>query len=324
MSIGRCSMAETITIRPLVDGDIQPVLDLLRAALGEPPLLRRTPELFAWKHLQNPFGRSLALVAEVDGRLAGLRTFVRWELLTPAGSTLRCVRPVDTATHPDFRRRGIFRRLTEEALELAMAEDVDLVFNTPNEKSRAGYLTMGWIEVGKVGVLVRPSLGMLTRRQAGGDPWEPQAFLDRPHALVSLSIDDRRPRGLRTPRTEAYLRWRFASHPTARYFRVDGDDSVAVVRPNLRRGKRELILSDVFGRRPAAAVRAAARRSRAHYLGAWFSPGSPERRATLRSGLLPVPGIAPLTLVARPLKDLDVDVTSMESWDLAISDLELL
>jgi hypothetical protein len=34
--------------------------------------------------------------------------------------------------------------------------------------------------------------------------------------------------------------------------------------------------------------------------------------------------VSALTLMARPLRDLDIDVTSMASWDLAISDLELL
>ncbi|MGH8947482.1 MAG: GNAT family N-acetyltransferase, partial [Acidimicrobiia bacterium] len=82
-------MADTITTRQLDDADVLPVLDLLRAALGEPPLLRRTPELFAWKHFDNPFGRSLAVVAETDNRIVGLRAFMRWVLVTPDGSTLR-------------------------------------------------------------------------------------------------------------------------------------------------------------------------------------------------------------------------------------------
>jgi hypothetical protein len=99
---------------------------------------------------------------------------------------------------------------------------------------------------------------------------------------------------------------------------------VAVVRPNVRGGRRELVLADVFGARPAGAIRRAARRSRSAYLAAWFSAGTPERRAALRSGLVPVPGLNPLTLMARPLHDLDVDVFDMSNWDLAVSDLELL
>lgn len=316
-------MSDTITTRVLDDGDVDSVLDLLRAALGEPPLLKRTRELFAWKHFDNPFGRSVAILAEAGDRIVGLRALMRWDLTTTTGSTIRCVRAVDTATHPEFHRRGIFRRLTEEALEIAVAQDIDLVFNTPNEKSGAGYASMGWNEVGPVGVMVRPSLRLLTDRSTGS-PDEASRFIEEPAPAWPLSILDRRPLGLRTPRTDAYLRWRFASHPTARYFRVGKDDSVAVVRPNIRNRRRELIVADVFGSRPAAALRRTARRSRSGYLAAWFSAGSPERRAALRSGLLLVPGLTPLTLMARALRDLDVDVFAMGAWDLAISDLELL
>ena len=130
--------------------------------------------------------------------------------------------------------------------------------------------------------------------------------------------------GLRTPRTEAYLKWRYASHPTARYFRIDAKDSVAVVRPNTRNGNPELIVVDVYGPHPSAPLRRAARSTKAAYTAAWFSPGAPERSAALRAGLLPVPRLKALTLMARPLKDLPYDVSSMENWDLTISDLELL
>jgi hypothetical protein len=44
----------------------------------------------------------------------------------------------------------------------------------------------------------------------------------------------------------------------------------------------------------------------------------------VRSGLVPLPGITALTLMVKPLRDLEIDVESMASWDLAISDLELL
>ena len=104
-------MPDTVTVRPYADHDLGGVLELLRAALGETPVLKRTPELFAWKHFNNPFGRSILLVAEAEGTIAGLRAFMRWELMTADGTTLRCVRAVDTATHPEFQRRGLAKAL---------------------------------------------------------------------------------------------------------------------------------------------------------------------------------------------------------------------
>ncbi len=314
----------TITVRDYADDDLDGVLDLLRTALGESAVLERTPELFAWKHLDNPFGRSILLVADAAGRIAGLRAFMRWELRTPAGETLRCVRAVDTATHPDFQRRGIFSKLTMAAVAAAEADGVDLIFNTPNPKSGAGYLKMGWQEVGSIGVLAAPSRGLVKPSAPEDGLPEPADYLPDPTPVAGLEIIDRRARGLRTPRTKEYLHWRFASHPTARYFRVDRKGSTAVVRPNVRSGRRELVLSDVFGRTPGAAIGGVLGQSRAAYVAGWFSQGSPERAAAIRRGLLPVPRVKTLTLVARPLRALPVDVGSLDAWDFASADLELL
>jgi GNAT superfamily N-acetyltransferase len=307
-------------IRPYTDADLEPTLETLRAALGETPLLRRTPELFAWKHLDNPFGRSIMLVAEADGVIAGFRAFMRWDLVTPAGEILRCVRAVDTATHPSFMRRGIFRRLTLAALDTARDAGIDMVFNTPNPKSGAGYLSMGWREVGYVGAMVRPSMRRLGRSDT--IPALDEVF-EHPIEATNLDIEDRPARGLRTPRAAEYLRWRFG-HPSARYARVDRERSTAVVRPNLRNGRVELVVADVFGPHPSAAIREAARQARAGYLAGWFAIGSPERRGAIAAGMVPLPVVKTLRLVANPLRELPLDITNLSAWDFATSDLELL
>ncbi|MGH8927178.1 MAG: GNAT family N-acetyltransferase [Acidimicrobiia bacterium] len=312
-------MTATLAIRPYRPADLQTVLDLLKISLGETDLLRRTPEAFAWKHLENPFGSSIMLVAEDEEGIVGFRAFMRWELATPDGDLLHCVRAVDTATHPRAQRRGIFRRLTLEAVEAARLDDIDLIFNTPNPRSGAGYLTMGWSEVGAIGVLVRPRfMGLFGRHGdlpsvVGLSEWD-----DR-------SIIDRIPRGLRTRRTSAYFRWRFALHPTAGYRVAEVPEGTAVVRPNLRRNRRELVVSDLFGNGAGQALRQAARATDAAYLAGWFSPGSPERRHALSAGMIPVPWVTSLTLVAQPLqKNLEWVVGDLSRWDLALSDLELL
>ena len=136
-------MTDTVTIRPYQAEDLEPVLDLMRLALGETPVLQRTPALFAWKHIENPFGPSIMLIAKAAGTVAGFRAFMRWELTTPTGRTVKCVRAVDTATHPEYQRRGIFRRLTLDAIEVAKADGVELVFNTPNSTLRCRLLHDG-------------------------------------------------------------------------------------------------------------------------------------------------------------------------------------
>lgn len=320
-----CSMAD-LELRPMREDDLPRVLETLRLALGETPILMRTPDLWAWKHSLNPFGRSIAFVAESQEHIAGVRAMMRWQMLTPDGDILSCLRPVDTATHPDFRKRGIFRELTMTVLDVARSEGVHLVFNTPNERSAPGYLSMGWQEVDRIGVMARIRFG----RSPSPPEDAPPSVADlapRAQPLVNASItsDDRDPVGLRTPRSDNYLRWRFSAHPTASYGAMsDGEGASTVVRASSRRGQSELVVSELQGWKSGAVLRMLARSARSRYLAGWFSPGTPERRAAVHAGMLPVPGMYPLRLVALPLVDLDFDVFDLRSWDLSTSDLELL
>ena len=310
-------MTSTISIRPYRSTDLEPVLDLLRASLGESDVNRRRAEWFSWKHLENPFGRSIMLVAEDSIGLAGFRAFMRWELTSVDGARIRCVRPVDTATHPRAQRRGIFRTLSVEAVEAARGEGIDLIFNTPNPRSKAGYLTMGWSEVGRIGVLMRPKATAATGRPGipsvpDTEPWKDQA------------VHDRAPLGLRTPRTPSYLQWRFR-HPFAGYLVAGSEQGLAVLRPNRRGRRRELVVSDLFGPKAGRALRQVAGAADTDYLVGSFGKRTPERRQAKSAGMLPVPGLTSLTLVARPLhQDLSWATSDLGRWDLALSDLELL
>lgn len=317
-------MAEfDLHIRPFETGDLPEVLDLLRASLGETASLQRTPELFEWKHLINPFGQSLMLVAVDGDTVAGFRAFMRWELTRPDGKRLRCVRAVDTATHPGYRRRGIFRHLTLAALDAASDDGVDMVFNTPNPRSGAGYLTMGWSEVGTIRPFASPAPGVFrTSPNTDGLP-EPADFIKFPHPVGNQPFQDRPGRGLRTPRTPEYQQWRFNQHPTARYARIEAKGGGVIARLAFRGNRRELLLSELYGQGMARTARTARNQARTSYVGAFFSKGSPERAAISKSGFVPVPG-AVMTLMVRPLHDLDFDPTDLGQWDISLGDLELL
>lgn len=96
-----------------------------------------------WKHLENPFGISYAIGARSEGKLVGLRLFMRWEFIGPSGKMVKAIRPVDTVTDPEFRGMGIFKSLTLKGIE-EEKQSYQLIFNTPNTNSREGYLKMGW------------------------------------------------------------------------------------------------------------------------------------------------------------------------------------
>lgn len=311
-------MADAYEVREFRDSDLGEVLDVMRASLGESDVNQRTEALFRWKHFDNPFGRSIILVADAGGRIAGLRAFMRWELRDPKGAVVRAVRPVDTATHPDFQRMGIFRNLTMAALDVARSDGTNLVFNTPNAQSGAGYRKMGWSDVQPIGALVRP------KRPWRRSPADRSLLIPGGRAPTASDALDRPATGLRTPRTADYRRWRFVQHPTAGYRMVELGSASVYLRPNVRSGRGEVVVSDIAGTVDAAQFREAARAADAHYLVTWFSHGSTERRAAITSGFLPVPRLVALTQVALPLTDLDMDVHDPTSWDLSTGDLELL
>lgn len=119
--------------------DLDEVLQLLTMSLTNPG----GKDWYRWKHVDNPFGSSPGFVAVDKGKVLGVRLFLRWNL-NHNGEIIKALRPVDTATHPDARGKGIFKKLTLHGLEVANADNSHIVFNTPNSNSLPGYLKMGW------------------------------------------------------------------------------------------------------------------------------------------------------------------------------------
>ena len=328
-----------VSVRRFHPGDLPDVLELLDASLGGGPAGRRPPDFFRWKHLDNPFGPSFLLLAEREGRLVGLRAFMRWRLLA-GDRAVAAARAVDTATHPDFQGMGIFTRLTLAALDEVRGQ-VDLVFNTPNAKSGPGYLKMGWREVGRVPVRVRVRrpLRLLWGRRPGADPGQvppvaaPAAasVLERGPEVAGLLWREPAADGLATARDLGYLRWRYGAAPLLGYRAVtderDGElAGLAIFRVRPRGGLWETTVAEVLagGDQGTARrlLRRVARAAPADHLTFAAPAGSAAARAAARGGFLPAP--AGITLVANPLAgDLRPDPSELGSWSLSLGDLEV-
>jgi len=218
-------------------------------------------EFFSWKHDENPFGASPLWVARAGGALVGFRTLLRWQWITPAGEVLHAVRAVDTVTDPAFARRGIFRRLTLTALAELTDEGVAFVFNTPNEKSRPGYLEMGWSVVGRppIAIYLRSvgSLVKAARSRRPADKWSidtdfgipaPEVLADE--AGVGALLASQPPTDRLTTRWSVdYLQWRYGF--AALHYRVclaaeSIEDGFAIVRLRRRGAAVEGVVADLF------------------------------------------------------------------------------
>ena len=320
--------ARDLEVRRAEPGDDSAVLPMLRASLGK--LDDPHYETFLhWKHRENPFGDSPAWMALHDGRVVGYRTFLRWRFLDEKGKTVTAVRAVDTATDPAYQGMGIFRTLTLRGVaELTLAGD-GLVFNTPNDQSRPGYLKMGWslarrLPVGVLPAGPRSAVTMVSSRVPAALWSEPtSAGLDAAEALADRSLAsallEHAPHaGFRTDRTPEYLAWRTAFGPL--HYRLllaspsDPAEGGLVFRVRRRGTALEAAIVEQLvpdWRTGARLVARALKQS-----GADYAIGL---RTGSSAGLLPLPGQGPL-LTTRPLA---ASPPPPSAWALTLGDVEL-
>jgi GNAT superfamily N-acetyltransferase len=293
--------------------------------------------------MENPFGRSLMLVAMAGDRVIGLRAFLRWRFRAD-GREVRAARAVDTATDPEHQGRGVFSRLTGEAVSL-LRSDTDLIFNTPNERSGPGYLKMGWRVVGTVRVSIRPRRPVRFARgaRASGTPRTsprgPRPVPRAPRAAEILAhpgIDGLLesapfsvPGRLATPRDDPYLRWRYATAPFDYRGLVEEEDgrlvAAALFRVRPRGWLWETSVTDLMAKDRRAArrlVRRVIRAADVDHVACRFPQGSAAAAAIRRAGFLRSPR-GP-TLVINPLgQGIRPDPRDIRSWGFTLGDLEV-
>lgn len=248
----------------------------------------RDRAFFRWKHLENPFGTSPAWGAWADERLVAFRTLLRWELALGERS-LSLVRAVDTATDPDMQGKGLFRRLTTEAVESLTEAGIDAVFNTPNDQSRPGYLKMGWVQLGRPTLWVQPSspvaLARMVRARVAAEKWsEPVTYGDAAAEVVDV-VRPVETAGWSTRRTPEFLAWRYGFEPL-HYRAVEVKGGHAVFRVRRRGPLREVAIVDWLSDEPdPVAVRRLVRACGDYAVAIGLTP---------RHGFVPMPRQGPI------------------------------
>ncbi|MEO8414732.1 MAG: GNAT family N-acetyltransferase [Ginsengibacter sp.] len=204
-------------VRQSTKEDLPQIITLLKQSIGE-VLTPKTEAYFLWKHEQNPFGKSKVLLAVEDNKIIGLRAFMHWSWVSE-NKNFSAVRAVDTATDPAFQGKGIFKKLTMQAVEECKAEGVDMVFNSPNPISMQGYLKMGWSTVGKLPLYIR--IGSLLPRFYSAETVI--GFYTEYSVETAIKKLDRNwslPNAenfLHTHIHYNYLRWRYRDCPVSKY-----------------------------------------------------------------------------------------------------------
>jgi GNAT superfamily N-acetyltransferase len=205
-------------IRDAVSEDKDAIIVVLKASLGEADLpLSNT--IWNYKHEDNPFGESQVLLAIENDQVIGVRAFMKWKWQLKE-SIYEAYRAVDTATHPSHQGKGIFKKLTLNAIEVSKKEGTNFIFNTPNDQSRPGYLKMGWIPTGKIKVGLMPSFSSFFNFksfkreyeiQRTGDDLLLEELCNKWNSKLALSNK------IFTPKSSNYLKWRYESNPLQKY-----------------------------------------------------------------------------------------------------------
>ncbi|MDT0645904.1 GNAT family N-acetyltransferase [Zunongwangia sp. F260] len=215
--------------------DLDQVINLIQKGLDP----NFTPELFKWKHLENPFGKSYGLLALDGDQIVGLRMFMYWEFkYFKEQKTIKAIRPVDTVVDKDYRGQGLFKRLSLTGLDECRG-NYKIIFNTPNENSLPGYLKMGWQRLEQVNYfrtsLMNPLLKSLQYEdiEAGAIDFEEQTSRD-----------------VSTYRSSVYFKWRYKNDPYKIAFFPEEKIYVAY-----RTSKTYLIVCEVFGNNGAVSYK---------------------------------------------------------------------
>ena len=124
-------------------------------------------EMYEWLFDMNPYNKSgnmMYLLKEGD-KVIGCDGLIPNELYVK-GKTLLAAHSVKSMTHPDYKKQGIFRTMTENSCERGRLDGVDVVIGLANDQSYPAYQRFGWPTLFEKEVYVKPILikNILKRR----------------------------------------------------------------------------------------------------------------------------------------------------------------
>ena len=152
-------------VRLDMDRDFASFEELSIISFGEATNSKK--EMYEWLFDKNPYNKSgnmMYLLKEGD-KVIGCDGLLPNELYVN-GKTLLAAHSVKSMTHPDYKRQGIFRKMTENSCERGKQDGVDVVIGLANDQSYVAYQRFGWPTLFEKEVYVRPILinNILKRR----------------------------------------------------------------------------------------------------------------------------------------------------------------
>lgn len=313
-------------IREATAGDLPEIVRVLKLSLGEADL-PLSEAIWKYKHIDNPFGKSLVLIAEEHGKIVGVRAFMSWKWLK-GDRVFLTFRAVDTATHPDYQGKGIFKKLTLEAVKRGKELSNDFVFNTPNVQSRPGYLKMGWKQVGKVQVALQPAYNSFLKLKGSKRVYQITTMASSTEISSlcnSWNANLRQKKKLFTPKSPIFLSWRYENNPLQQYEVLSTPNLYVAAYIKKRKRVKELRIAECIFNDDHSSVKEIRKliNSWSSKFGAQIISWSPKvlnlNPLSYRGAIGPI-----LTVRELDLNEMDFQILQEEdNWNYSIGDLEL-
>lgn len=226
-------------IRPWRDGDQESALALIGACYG--PDAAQKSRWMHW-HFGLPGVKSGTMVAEAGDALIGMQPLELHRHRFRGRPMLAGVL-TGVMVHPDWRRRGVFRRLILACESRAWELGAELLTTMPNELSRPGFIGLQWSDPGERRLLawiarpdrvlserwpaaVRRLAGPIARVVAGRSVEGARSIEVLPVASFDESVSRAVERhaagfpGLVQERSVDWLKWRYDDGAPVRYGRL--------------------------------------------------------------------------------------------------------
>ena len=221
---------ELFTVRELnYETDLKQIETLFQKHHSE----RINEDLFVWKHMKNPFGKSFGLVAIDKDEIIAVCMFMQWEFIS-ANKVIKAIRSNDSVTNEQYQGKGIFKDLSLKALEY-YKESHEFYYGVPNKNSGPRQVKFGWkykdnIDDLKLGIVspFQKSINLSISSANQND-----------YSNLKASVD------FSTNKTEAYFKWRYAD---SRYkFASFGDGNFIVYEIKKWKALRMIMIYDIMG-----------------------------------------------------------------------------
>ena len=137
------------------EGDEDQLFELDNIVHGREIHKKNWIEGWQWAHLKNPAGTSMIWLAEQDGKIVGVHLLVMINMKI-GRETIKGGEPIDTMTHPEYRRQGISSILGRKLLNEAGKKGVCLEFAFPNPHHYPIRKKSGWFDVCACHIMIKP------------------------------------------------------------------------------------------------------------------------------------------------------------------------